>query len=164
MKELLIVDLAFNDIFTTCKEGETTNAIKRAKTFYKSDLDLVRSHKENYPQDAEYWQTQIDKYSKILSAGFEAITFEEFEKRQRERWLNKPIKEVTGKEYDDMLCVLPPIEWYDNDKYSIFMVGECYTMTYYSQYLYNKENKKYYSALVDRFDKETWIDKRLGLV
>lgn len=41
---------------------------------------------------------------------------------------------------------------------------DCYTMTYYAQYLYNKENGKYYTALVDIYDKTTWLDKRLGLV
>jgi hypothetical protein len=162
--DLLIVSKAFNDIFTIADKENYEGEIKRAKEYYSKDLELVTSHLENYPDNAEYWQSQIERYSAILAGGFEAITFEEYDKRQREKYLGKKPKEVTAKEFDDMLNVLPPLKWIRNERYSMFCVGECTTMTYYAQYLYDRESKKYYTNLVDIYDRSTWLDKSLGFV
>ena len=162
--ELLIVSKTFNEIFTVCDKDDAGGQIERAKEYYARDLELVTSHKSNYPDNAEYWQGQIERYSAILEGGFEAITLDEYDKRQRAKYLGKKPKEVTEKEFYEMLDVLPPLEWYRNDRYSMFCVGECTTMTYYAQYLYDKEKKKYYTTLVDIYDESTWLDKRLGLV
>ena len=162
--DLLIVSNAFNDIFTISDKDNSERDIERAREHYSRDLELVTSHKCNYPDNEEYWQSQIDRYSAILAGGFEAITFDEYDKRQRDKYLNKEPKEVTEKEFDDMLNVLPPLKWFTTDRYSMFCVGECTTMTYYAQYLYDREKKKYYTTLVDIYDESTWLDKRLGLV
>jgi len=162
--DLLIVSKAFNEIFTVADKDNSEREIERAREHYSRDLELVTSHKSNYPDNAEYWQSQIDRYSVILAGGFEAITFDEYDKRQRDKYLNKKPKEVTEKEFYEMLDVLPPLKWIRNERYSMFCVGECTTMTYYAQYLYDKENKKYYTNLVDIYDKSTWLDKSLGFV
>lgn len=164
MEKLLIVSRNLNECFTLSNEEDAAKDIERAKQHYSEDLALVTENRKNYPNMDSHWQSQIERYSAILDGGFEAITFEEYDKRQRAKYLNKEPKEVTAKDFDDMLNVLPPLAWVRTDNYSMFCVGECYTMTYYAQYLYNKENGKYYTALVDIYDKTTWLDKRLGLV
>ena len=163
MTDLLIVSKNFNELFTTCKENEVNASIERAKESYREDFKLCTEHLKDYPENADYWRTQVKRYSLILQYGFEAVTWEEYEKRQREKYLSDEPKEITSEEYDYFLNVLPPMEWIRNERYSMFFVSECYTMTYYRQCLYDKETGKYYSTLADLYDKSTWIDKRLNL-
>lgn len=163
MEELLIVSLHRNEFFTTCKPEEAGNEIARAKEFYKRDLATVTSRKKDFPGEADYWQQRIEEYSSILQAGFEAITWEEYKKRQREKWLDKEPREITQEDYDYALNVLPPLRWIQNERYSMFFIGECTAMTFCGQYLYNKTNERYYYAMTDILDKSTWLDKMLGL-
>ncbi len=164
MTDLLIVSLHRNECFTTCKPEDAEKEIKRAKQFYEDDLALVTSHKQSYPDNADYWQERIEEYSSILKSGFEAINWEEYEKRERERWLSKEPKEISQKEWEYALCVLPPKNWIRNERYSMFFIGECTTMTFYGQYLQDFQTGKFYYAMADILDKSTWLDKMLGLV
>lgn len=163
MEDLIIINNAFVESFTSCKEDEVSANIERAKEFYERDKSLYESHLVNYPDMADHWQTQLDKTKKILEAGFRAVTWEEYEKLQREKWLSKEPKEITRDEFDYALNVLPPKCWIQNERYSMFFIGECTTMTYYGQYLYDKVSGKYYTALTDICDKSTWLDKMLNL-
>ena len=45
----------------------------------------------------------------------------------------------------------------------MFFIGECTTMTFYGQYLQDKESGKYYYAMADILDESTWLDKMLNL-
>lgn len=164
MTDLLIVSLHRNECFTTCKPEDAEKEIERAKKFYEDDLALVTSHKQNYPDNADYWQARIEEYSSILKSGFEAITFEEYVKREREIWLSKEPKEITLEEWDYALNVLPPKKWIRNERYSQFFIGECTTMTFYGQYIKDFSTGKCYYALADVYDESTWLDKMLGLV
>ena len=112
---------------------------------------------------SDHWQTQLEVCESVLKAGFEAITWEEYVKRQREKWLSKEPKEITQEDYDYALNVLPPKNWIRNERYSMFFIGECTTMTFYGQYLYDKASGKYYYAMADIFDESTWLDAMLKL-
>jgi len=164
MEDLLIVSLHRNECFTNCKKEDVEKEIERAKEFYARNLAEVTAIKEEQPQKSDYWQNRIDEYSSILKAGFEAITWEEYVKRERERWLSKEPKEITEKEWYEALEVLPPKKWIRNERYSQFFIGECTTMTFYGQYLKDLSNGKCYYAMADIFDESTWLDKMLGLV
>ena len=163
MEDLLIINNADFDCFTTCKESEISANLDRAKEHYEKDKALYESHLVNYPNMADHWHTQLDKTNKILQSGFRAVTWEEFCKLQREKWLSKEPQEITRKEYDYALNVLPPKCWIRNERYSMFFVGECTTMTFYGQYLYDKVSGKYYYAMADIYDESTWLDKMLNL-
>ena len=163
MLNFLIIDNAYFDCFTTCKPSEVSANIQRAKEFYEEDKSLYESHLVNYPEMTDHWQTQLDRTKKILKAGFRPVTFEEYKQLQREKWLSNEPKEITEKEYYYAMEVLPPKNWIDNERYSMFFIGECTTMTFYGQYLYDKVNGKYYYALADIFDKSTWLNKMLSL-
>lgn len=163
MKDLLIINNADFDCFTTCKESEVNEKIESAEAHYKKGKSLYESHLVNYPEMKDWWEKQLAKTNEILRSGFRAVTWSEYEKLQREKWLSKEPKEITEKEYDYALNVLPPKNWVQNERYSMFFVGECTTMTFYAQYIYDKRSGKYYTALTDICDESTWIDKMLNL-
>lgn len=163
MTDLLIVSKYNNELYTTCKKEEVNSSIKKAEESYNEDFKLCTEHLRDYPESADYWRSQVKRYSLMLQYGFDAVTWEEYEKRQRTKYLSDDPKEITSEEYEDYLNVLPPMEWIMNERYSMFFVSECYTMTYYRQCLYDKETGKYYSTLADLYDKSTWIDRKLNL-
>lgn len=159
----LIVNLFNNESFTLCKIDEVDASIKRAQEFYANDVETYKHHLIYFPNMSDHWQKQLEICESVLKAGFEAITWEEYVNRQREKWLSKEPKEITREEYDEALNVLPPKVWIQNERYSMFFIGECTTMTYYGQYLYDKVSGKYYTALTDIYDESTWLDKMLNL-
>lgn len=161
--ELLIINNAFADCFTICTESEVSVGIERAKKSYEQDKATYESHLVNYPNMSDHWQFQLDKTNKILQSGFRAVTWEEYCKLQRERWLSKEPKEITEEDFYYALNVLPPKKWIRNERYSMFFIGECTTMTFYGQYLQDKESGKYYYAMADISDESTWLDKMLNL-
>ena len=161
--ELLIINNAFADCFTICTESEVSVGIERAKKSYERDKATYESHLVNYPNMSDHWQFQLDKTNKILQSGFRAVTWEEYCKLQRERWLSKEPKEITEEDFYYALNVLPPKKWIRNERYSKFFIGECTTMTFYGQYLQDKESGKYYYAMADISDESTWLDKMLNL-
>jgi hypothetical protein len=163
MEDLLIINNAFVECFTLCKESEVSANIERARKYYEDDKSTLESHLVNYPNMADHWQTQLDRTKKILVSGFRSVTWDEYKELQREKWLSKEPKEITQKEFDYALNVLPPKCWIQNERFSMFFIGECTTMTYYSQYLYDKASGKYYTALTDICDESTWLDKMLNL-
>lgn len=159
----LIVNLFNNESFTMCKTDEIEANIKRAQEFYAKDVETYKHHLVHYPNMADHWQQQLEVCENILKAGFKAVTWEEYKKLQREKWLSKEPKEITQEEYDYALNVLPPKKWIRNERYSMFFIGECTTMTFYGQYLYDKASGKYYYAMADIFDESTWLDAMLKL-
>lgn len=159
----LIVNLYDNECFTVSFDGNIEECITRAKASYEEDVKTYERNLVEVPNMADHWQKELSRCKSVLAAGFEAITFDEYEKRQREKWLSKEPKEITREEYDYALNVLPPKEWIQNDRYSMFFIGECTTMTFYGQYLYDKVSGKYFYALTDICDRSTWLDKMLNL-
>jgi len=161
--ERLIVNRFNNECFTMCKIEEVDAEINRAREHYQNDVEIYKHHLIYYPNMSDHWQKQLEVCESVLNAGFEAITWEEFEKRQREKWLSKEPKEITREEYYYALNVLPPLRWIQNERYSMFFIGECTTMTFYGQYLYDKASGKFYYAMADIYDESTWLDKMLNL-
>ena len=159
----LIVNLYDNECFTVSFDENIEECIARAKASYEEDVKTYERNLVEVPNMADHWKKELSRCKNVLAAGFEAITFDEYEKRQREKWLSKEPKEITREEYDYALNVLPPKEWIQNDRYSMFFIGECTTMTFYGQYLYDKVSGKYFYALTDICDRSTWLDKMLNL-
>lgn len=163
MENLFVINKADFECFTMCDESNKVETLERARQFYERDKETYKSHLVNYPKMADEWQRQLDKVTKILIMGFCAVTWEEYKELQRKKWLSKVPTEITREDYDYALNVLPPKKWYNNERYSMFFIGECTTMTFYGQYLYDKVSGKYYTALTDILDESTWLDKMLNL-
>lgn len=158
MIEILIVSKVHNELFTTCKKEDAEKEIDRAQVFYAKDLLTVSEHKINYPNNAEYWQNRINEYAKKLAGGFEAVTWEEYEKREREKWLSKELIEITEKEYEDMLSFA--INIHDNGRFEFYNNREKTSSVFTGQYAYDRTTKKFYFATVDCYDPSTWIPNK----
>lgn len=124
---------------------------------------------ESNKKDIKTWENNIlihgtcEKFENYLKQHkqnkFEIMTYEKFEKLERENILSKPLHEITEEQFNEMLNVLPPMKWYNNSHISMFLMSEFYTASYTSQYCHDKINNKFYSKMVDAFNNETWIDK-----
>ena len=161
MEDLIIVSKWNNQNFTLCCSSDVEKGIQEAEKYYKESLDLVTSHRDNYPKDAEYWQKRIDEYTNILAGGFEAITLDEYRKREKAKWVTGELSEITKERYYDALNCLAPLNYSGGDDVSWFFIREMLTLSFTNQYYHDKINDKYYTAVVDLYDRGTWIDKLL---
>lgn len=166
MENLFIVTRFDNELYTVCCPEKKDDALKRAEASYKESqsmcaVNLMLNCKTK--DDESYWKKQFDRYEKILNDGFAALTEKEYFAAEREKWLSKEPMEITEKEYDDALCCLPPVNWVQLELYSMFHISEGLSGTYHGQYLYDKRKNKYYYAVTDIFDSDTWVDKMLNL-
>ena len=73
------------------------------------------------------------------------------------------MKEISQEDFDEALCVLPPMKWIRNERYSMFCMSEMWSYSFISQYLRDKVTGKCYTTMVDIHDESTWLDKILGL-
>lgn len=163
MSRLFIINLYNNSIYTSCEEQDAQENLVAARKAYEEELELVKSHKQNFPKNASYWQGRIDTCLAILAAGFLAVTFEMYVAKEKERFLDKEPMEITEKEFYDALDCLPPLRWIQNDKYSMFFCSEPNSLTFHAQYIRINETCKCYTAITDILDRKTWIDKLLKL-
>jgi hypothetical protein len=69
------------------------------------------------------------------------------------------VKEITREDFYEALDCLPPLKWCTKSNVEMFCMREMYTGTYTTQYA--KKDGKYYSAMVDVTDENTWIHNRL---
>ena len=159
----LIINNYSLEVFTGCNDDEIESAIERAVAFYNKDLQIYKSHLVEWPNMADHWQSQIDKNEKMLPAGFRAVSFEEYQEIERQKFMDTEAKEITEEQFDDALNVLPPVNWIQTDTLSMFHIAEADTGTLHGQYLHDKTNGKYYFAVTDICDRSTWIDKILNL-
>lgn len=159
---LYVVSKAYCECFNVCKPDKAEETIQRAKEFYKQGVKTYKSHLVNYPDMSDQWNTQLKRCERTLKEGFEAIGWDEYLKRQRLQWLSKSAKEVTEEQWEEALCVLPPTGWHQDENASYFFMSERLTMTFTSQYYHDRKRDKYYTAVVDMCDKNTWIDKLLN--
>lgn len=162
MNDLVIVKKATVEAFGFTEKNETPeHAIIRAKSYYEKDLETYKSHLINYPDMAEHWRNRIEATEKTLAAGFEVVTFEEFLALQKKYLCDGELTEITKEDFDEHFNMLPPLKWCNRHNVEMFCMSEMYTGTYTTQYAYSLVTGKYYCAMVDVTDPETWIDKIL---
>ena len=128
--------------------------LERIKKEHKEEL---KRYENNKKYDLQYWSNRIEKEKNRI---YKVTTFEEFEKLQREYYLNKPLKEISEQEFDDALNVLPPLNWCTINEVNQFLMSEFYTGVYTTQYA--RYNNKYYCKIVDAYDSTTWIHNLLN--
>ncbi len=93
----------------------------------------------------EYISSNPDKQLKVITEDEMVQRYLEFTKE-----LQEPYVECTAKNYDDMLSVVPPKRMYNlTDTISMFFVGEAYSGSLYSIYIYDRFRDKYYTAVRD---------------
>lgn len=93
----------------------------------------------------EYIASNPDKQLKVITEDEMVQRYLEFTKE-----LQGPYIECTEKHFYDMMEVLPPKRMYNlTDTISMFFVGEAYSGTLHSIYIYDKLRDKYYTAVRD---------------
>lgn len=140
-------------------KGESPEeAVEEAFAKAHEDAERYAEYKKRYPENAEYWQKQIDE---CKNADYRAMRSSDFSRIQRQKFLRQPLHEVTAEDYEEMLDVLPPIHYVEINGVSEFCMMEMFTGTFTNQYAHDKKTGKYYQKLVDVADRDTWIHKIL---
>jgi len=157
--ELVVADVKQNTVFNFVPEGQDgTEILFRANEYTQRNIKAYQSHIVNYPNNKEYWESCLKRE---YDTTWEIMTFEEYQKRQKENLLAAPMREITAEKFEEMLDILPPIKWCTINGVEMFCISEMYTGTYTDQYAHDKKTNKYYTKLVDCLDKSTWINKIL---
>ena len=154
---LYIVDRKYNEIYTTCNPKDAQEEIEKAGTYYMTCLRREEELAETLPKDAEYWRNIADKSADKLAAGFDAVTWDEYKKRERRVHLTGEPEETTKEVFDERLNVLPPLCWTTHRGVEMFCIRELYSGTLTDQYAHDHETGKYWHKMVDCADRNTWI-------
>lgn len=136
----------------TGEDGETPSAWN----FYPS-LEHAQKAKEAYQRQ------ELNNFEYFSKRNYIPMSYDDFTKVQKAFYIKEP-NETTEEEFQDSLECLPPRRWINHDLFHTFMMSEFTTGTITSQYLHDKITNKYWHATVDAADKETFLEKKLGLV
>lgn len=151
----------FSGVYSIHESMEETvesvfEAIERARTNAITFKAYAEKYGKDNPKTAEYWMKRAEKEKKVL---YQAMTYKEFFKRQREFFVDRPVTETSSEDYYAHLDMLPPMHWMTINGVEMFCMSEFYASVYTNQYA--KVGDKYYTAFVDAFDRTTWIHNRL---
>lgn len=148
----------YANVYDFCTPESAEEVIKKAIEQARKTVETYNSCIVNYPDRADYWKECWKQYE---TAKYELMMFDEFLKRQKQIMLSGGIKEITKEEFDEKLNALPPLKFCRRNNMEMFCMSEMYAGTYTTQYAFNLVDSKYYKAMVDITDPETWINKRL---
>lgn len=163
-EELIITFSHIPDFFGIPDSNETPEqALERARLYYEESAATYESHIVNYPDRAEYWRKCLEETRQKI-AHLQIETWDNFQKRQREAYINKPIKEITKEEWWYAYEVLPPCGLIMTSRFTEFYVSEAFVSTFYNGYLEDKKTGKYYTAMIDKYDPSTKLCVRMGLM
>ena len=144
-------------IFTATTEKRAERDIVDAIRFYSKRLEEARVSCAKSPGKSEFWQKYIAQYSNILDAGFEAISWKEYEDRQATKYLAGEPEEISEAKYYEMMDTLPPLNMCTYDGVNMFCMSEMTSGSYTTQCAHDKATDKYYWKTVDSRDPSTWI-------
>ena len=158
--EYVVVDVngGFSHVYDFCTPETAKEIIEKATESARNTVETYNRHIVNYPERADYWRKRQKEY---LNAKYEMMTFDEYLARQKKAMVSGEVKEETKEDFDNALNCLPPLKWCTRSNVEMFCMSEMYTGTYTTQYAFNLVNSKYYCAMVDVTDEETWIHNRL---
>lgn len=157
--DILAVDIKHCSTYDFLYDGETEEQLlQRANTSKTKNIASWTRNVERYPDNEEF-----KNYLKSAQeTEYKVMTWEEFERFQRNFLLDGELTEITSEIFENMLDVLPPLYWTTHNSIEMFCMSEMYTGTYTNQYAHDKRTDKYYTKLVDSTDKSTWISELLN--
>ena len=151
--KLCIVDTVNFSIYDFADNQEQAEAkLINAIESNKKDIATWESHCKTYP-DVDSFKTYLKQ---AQNKKYEIMTFEEFLQKQKDYYINQPLREITAEKYEEMLNILPSLKWCTINNIEMFCMSEFLTGSYTSQYLHDKKTGKYYHKIVDITDKATW--------
>lgn len=140
-----------------------------AYTPEEAEAERIKA-KEASIKDAKTWANHYEKYGCPLydtyrkqaeEARYKVMTEEEYNNELRAYYLANPLKEVSEEVFEEMLNILPPINWYVVDGIEMFCISEMLTGSYTNQYAKDKRTGKCYTKIVDCTNSSTWINNFL---
>lgn len=153
---ILAVDITTMTTYDFLQDGETEEQLlDRANISKQRDIESWEKNCKQYPNTPSFegYLTGAKKKN------YKVVTWEEFEKLQREFYTNRPLEETTEEQFFDSLNCLPPFQWCTFNGVEMFCMSEMYTGTYTTQYA--RIGKKFYTKMVDSTDSSTWIHNYL---
>lgn len=156
-KTVYIVDVSNMDVFDYCAQSAAANKLKHAYEHKAAEVERLIDMVAQYPGNA----VLAGQLKQTCAARYEAMTWDEYNYRQRAHLLAGEPMEVTRALFDEQLNALPPLEWCTLQGVEMFCMSEMWTGTYTTQYAHDKRADKYYSKMVDVTDRTTWIHNYL---
>lgn len=151
--ELCVVDVSNMWIYSFCNsQSQAKEKLQDALQRQQKDIQTWRNHIKNYP-DAEKFKNHLEN---TQNKNYKIMTYNEYLELERKHYLNRPLTEVTEDDFHNMLNVLPPLKWCTKNNIEMFCMSEMLTGSFTSQYLYDRNNNKYYHKTVDILDQTTW--------
>lgn len=149
---IVAVNIKTYSIYDFLHDGETEkDLLERAIKAKQDDINTWEKNCETYP-DVEQYKIYLKQ---AKEKEYKIMTWDEFEQGLRKYLLSDGPAEITEDEYNEMLNVLPPLNWCTKNGVEMFCMSEMYTGSYTTQYA--KHNGKYYRKMVDYLDESTWI-------
>lgn len=100
MPELIVVNIATYTVYDTIKDNETKEELlERANLAKQEEIACWTKNCKEYPE-TESFQTYLKQ---AKETEYKIMTWDEFEKGQRDYLLHDKIKEITEDEYNEML-------------------------------------------------------------
>jgi len=156
---VLAVDINTMSVYDFLRDGETEkDLLSRANQSRQKDIDTWFAHCKNYPDTKSFKDYLLQAEKKQ----YKIMTFEALQKMERDFYLNTELKEVTEEDFEEMLCVLPPLKHCTRANVEMFCLSERYSGPYTNQYAHNLVTGKSYTKMVDCTDESTWIHNYLN--
>lgn len=143
--------------YTYCKVNDVASALKDAQEHNASEIARLEAILKQYPGNSVF----APMLRTARNARYEAMTWDEYEARQRAHLLAGEPQEVTKEHFYEQLNALPPLHWCTINGVEMFCMSEMLTGSYTAQYAYDNSTGKYYSKTVDSQDRNTWINTYL---
>jgi hypothetical protein len=115
------------------------------ETMEAATADLPRAN-------GKEWESFREK-----GGGYEAMTWEEYSRRNRAFWLADPPSEVTEERWTYFLEVLPPKEWTNRGGFESFLMIEHTSGSFTQQCA--RLGQRYWTKTVDASDRATWMTR-----
>lgn len=126
--------------------------LKDAEERKAEDIRIYNSHIKNYPENKEMWQKRLEE---TLCTNNQIMKYGDYLELERKHCLDGELQQITEKEWEEHLNILPPIKWCTINGVTMFCMSEFLRGTYTTQYA--SYNGSYYCKTVDAFDEATWI-------
>lgn len=153
--EYIIADTTSLRSFCLTSDSDASANLDRANRHRLSNIETWKSHVSNYP-DQELFKEYLADAERV---SYEIMTLNAYLDLKKAFYLSKPLIEIDQEEYREQLNVLPPLNWVTIGGVEMFCMSEMYDGNYTAQYA--KKGDRYYTKMVDAWDKTTWINNFL---
>lgn len=136
-------------------KAEADQALPGVKEQYLKDSYVYNDNHVKYGHREEgYWLKEASK-ARSHAKNMRVMTWADYLKAEANAILSKPLEEVTAERYDEMLNILPPLRWKQNNGIESFFMSEFDRGNYTRQFA--TLSGRYFTKIVDYRKPETWV-------